>query len=230
MGLKLYVYNGSAWVEQTAGADAAVTSISGTTDQVVASASSGAVTLSLPQSIGTSSTPTFSSLNIGSSGISITGTGGHTDLMAALIATNTGQELTTTDSSASNIIAWNSTTAYGVSGKAPTATASGTGHYITVNLTGLYHISVSLRLLGGLNFGAISLWTGSSGGTKVCENQTQNQTNTSKDVLTLNVYRYFTSGSIFRLTGFTGLTNSTNNEIVNESTVNRLACVYVGNG
>lgn len=42
----------------------AVTSIAGTTDQVVASASTGAVTLSLPQSIGTSSAPTFSGLTL----------------------------------------------------------------------------------------------------------------------------------------------------------------------
>jgi len=39
--------------------NAGVTSITGTTNQVIASASTGAVTLSLPQSIATSSTPTF---------------------------------------------------------------------------------------------------------------------------------------------------------------------------
>lgn len=43
----------------------AVTSITGTTNQVIASASTGAVTLSLPQSIATSSTPQFAKLGIG---------------------------------------------------------------------------------------------------------------------------------------------------------------------
>jgi hypothetical protein len=43
-----------------------VLSITGTTDQVVASASTGAVTLSLPQSIGSTSTPTFGSVTVGS--------------------------------------------------------------------------------------------------------------------------------------------------------------------
>ena len=43
-----------------------VVSITGTADQVVASASTGAVTLSLPQSIGSTSTPTFGSVTVGS--------------------------------------------------------------------------------------------------------------------------------------------------------------------
>jgi len=229
MGLRAYVWNGTAWIEQTSGSDSVVTSITGTSNQVTASAPNGAVTLSLPQSIATTSTPTFGSLTLGSSGMALDGAGGHTDLVAALIATNTGQDLTSTDSSSSNVIAWNSTTSYGVPGKAPTATATGTGHYITVNMTGLYHIDVSLRLLGGSGFGAISMWTGSSGGSKVCENQVQNQTSTTKDILTLSVYRYLTSGTIFRLTGFVG-TVSAGQEIVNDSTVNRLACVYMGAG
>jgi hypothetical protein len=45
---------------QFVGAGGAVTSISGTPNQVIASASTGAVTLSLPQSIATTSSPTFS--------------------------------------------------------------------------------------------------------------------------------------------------------------------------
>jgi len=43
-----------------------VTSITGTTNQVIASASTGAVTLSLPQSIGTGSSPTFAGLTLSS--------------------------------------------------------------------------------------------------------------------------------------------------------------------
>jgi len=46
-------------------ASSGVTSITGTTDQVIASASTGAVTLSLPQSINTTSTPRFGQLAIG---------------------------------------------------------------------------------------------------------------------------------------------------------------------
>ena len=50
-----------------------VSSIAGTTNQVVASAATGAVTLSLPQSIATSSGVTFGSLNIGSATGATTG-------------------------------------------------------------------------------------------------------------------------------------------------------------
>ncbi len=46
--------------------NAGVTSITGTADQITASASTGAVTLSLPQSIATTSSPSFAGLNVGS--------------------------------------------------------------------------------------------------------------------------------------------------------------------
>ncbi len=49
-----------------------VTSITGTANQVIASASTGAVTLSTPQNIGTASTPTFGGLTIGSTPGTIT--------------------------------------------------------------------------------------------------------------------------------------------------------------
>ena len=49
----------------TTGSSSGVTSITGTTNQVIASASTGSVTLSLPQSIATTSTPQFGSLGIG---------------------------------------------------------------------------------------------------------------------------------------------------------------------
>jgi hypothetical protein len=53
--------NGTATLALSPGG---VTSITGTTNQVIASASTGAVTLSLPQSIATTSTPTFGGLTL----------------------------------------------------------------------------------------------------------------------------------------------------------------------
>ncbi len=68
---------GSGWVCTTTGTPGVwvatslttkgATSIKGTANQVIASASTGAVTLSLPQSIATNSTPTFGGLEILSS-------------------------------------------------------------------------------------------------------------------------------------------------------------------
>lgn len=57
--------NGVASLPSSSGGGG-VTSITGTANQVVASASTGAVTLSLPQSIATSSSPQFAGLSLGS--------------------------------------------------------------------------------------------------------------------------------------------------------------------
>ena len=73
-----------------------VVSITGTADQVVASASTGAVTLSLPQSIGSTSTPTFSSVSVGS-----------VTLTDALLSTATSSVATT---SATVVDSWSATT------------------------------------------------------------------------------------------------------------------------
>ena len=59
----------SAWTIANSG----VLSITGTTNQVTASASTGAVTLSLPQNIHTSATPTFSTLTLSGNSLSLNG-------------------------------------------------------------------------------------------------------------------------------------------------------------
>lgn len=60
------VYNGSSWVSLATSGGSTVTSVAGTANQVLVNggttAQTGAVTLTLPQSIGTSSTPTFSAV------------------------------------------------------------------------------------------------------------------------------------------------------------------------
>ena len=58
-------WNGTDWTASALSSNA-VTSITGTTDQVIASASVGAVTLSLPQSIAADSSPTFAGLTLSS--------------------------------------------------------------------------------------------------------------------------------------------------------------------
>ena len=80
-----------------------VTSLAGTTDQITASASTGSVTLSLPQSIASTSSPTFAGLSVGSGSL----TAGSVTLADALIGTAT-TSLTTT--SATVIDTWSATT------------------------------------------------------------------------------------------------------------------------
>jgi len=81
--------NGGSYVDLIAATG--VTSITGTSNQVSASASTGAVTLSLPQNIHTSATPTFSTLTISSSAsnaISVTGSVSAAGFAASGSATN----------------------------------------------------------------------------------------------------------------------------------------------
>ena len=79
-----------------------VTALAGTADQITVSASTGSVTLSLPQSIATTSSPTFASLSIGSGSL----TAGSVTLADALIGSAT-TSLTTT--SATVVDTWSAT-------------------------------------------------------------------------------------------------------------------------
>ena len=83
--------------------NAGVQSLAGTTDQITASASTGAVTLSLPQSIATTSSPTFAALSVGSGSL----TAGSVTLTDALIGTATTSVTTT---SATVVDTWSATT------------------------------------------------------------------------------------------------------------------------
>ena len=73
---------------------AGVTSITGTANQVIASSATGNVTLSLPQSIATSSSPTFAGVTAGSVNIS-----GNT-----LISTGTNQNITITPNGTGEVL------------------------------------------------------------------------------------------------------------------------------
>jgi len=80
-----------------------VLSIAGTADQITASASTGAVTLSLPQSIAATSSPTFAGLSVGTGSL----TAGSVTLTDALLGTATTSVTTT---SATVVDTWSATT------------------------------------------------------------------------------------------------------------------------
>lgn len=94
--------NGSGtttWTDASTVIGGYVSSITGTANQVIASASTGAVTLSLPQSIATSSTPQFSALGLGgaagsASTLKITGTASGS--VAVAVAATVGGDYTIT--------------------------------------------------------------------------------------------------------------------------------------
>jgi hypothetical protein len=80
-----------------------VTSLTGTADQITASASTGSVTLSLPQSIASTSSPTFAGLSVGTGSL----TAGSVTLADALLGTATTSVTTT---SATVVDTWSTTT------------------------------------------------------------------------------------------------------------------------
>ena len=80
-----------------------VTSLAGTADQITASASTGSVTLSLPQSIASTSSPTFAGVSVGSGSV----TAGSVTLTDALIGTATTSLSTT---SATVVDSWSAST------------------------------------------------------------------------------------------------------------------------
>ena len=81
-----------------------VTSLAGTTDQITASASTGSVTLSLPQNIASTSSPTFAGLSVGTGSL----TAGSVTLADALIGTAT----TSVSSTSATVVDTWSATAY----------------------------------------------------------------------------------------------------------------------
>jgi hypothetical protein len=64
--------NGSTWIS-AAGGGGGVSSITGTANQIIASSSTGAITLSTPQAIGTSSSVQFGSFGVGTAASGTTG-------------------------------------------------------------------------------------------------------------------------------------------------------------
>lgn len=80
-----------------------VTGLTGTANQVTVSASTGSVTLSLPQSIASTSSPTFAALSVGSGSL----TAGSVTLTDALLGTATTSVTTT---SATVVDTWSATT------------------------------------------------------------------------------------------------------------------------
>jgi hypothetical protein len=148
-----------------------VSSITGTANQVTASASTGAVTLSLPQNIHTAATPTFSSLTLSGTGTSTFGgpltislaqnadtvlrvTNSDSQALARASIQMTGQGNTwgtyvnntyvrNYTASAADIEWWTSGIKY--------ATLSSTGN-LTVSGTGTSSFAGSVNVDGGINF------------------------------------------------------------------------------
>jgi len=118
-------------------ANTGVLSIAGTTNQVVASASTGAVTLSLPQSIATTSSPTFSMITISGTTTNATdvATKAYVDSIKSGFNLHTAAEAAST-TDLTTLGTWGTVTyANGTSGVGATLTPANNGTFVLDNYT-----------------------------------------------------------------------------------------------
>jgi hypothetical protein len=127
-----------------------VSSITGTANQVTASASTGAVTLSLPQNIHTAATPTFSSLTLSGDVLTLSGSGVTAYATnAARIYNQSGVGVTVnTNTFEVRTGTSNASLALSVSNTQNTTLAGN----LTVSGTGTSSVAGSVNVDGGINF------------------------------------------------------------------------------
>jgi hypothetical protein len=197
---------------------AGVTSITGTASQVTASASNGAVTLSLPQSIATTSTPTFGAATI--NGL-ITGSGSTTDLIHGITLQKTVTlTINTSVDASATAIAWDSAI------KNTTLQSYwSSGSTITIPKTGWYSITCHVASGGGLGTGFAFRLYALVNGTVVAKNETQAQANTNNDTPALSTIQYLTASDalVFRASA------SAASKTIGGSRISACSIVYMGN-
>lgn len=163
-----------------------VTSITGTSNQVIASAADGAVTLSLPQSIGTTSTPTFGATTI--NGILTSNQAGTFDLFEGIVLQRT-TSLSIASTSLNTAPSTGNTTAITWSSavKANTAMWS-SGSAITAPLAGFYAINLNFQFGTGTSY-AVGGYI-FQGSTLRAHEEKQAGANTSADMLNVSAIIY----------------------------------------
>jgi len=133
-GLSGTSYNGSTGVTI---ANTGVLSITGTSNQVIASGSTGAITLSLPQSIATTSSPTFSMITISGTTTNATdvATKAYVDSLKSGFNLHTASEAAST-TDLTTLGTWGTVTyANGTSGVGATLTPANNGTFVLDNYT-----------------------------------------------------------------------------------------------
>lgn len=155
----------ASWNAEYSANAAGVTSITGTANQVIASASTGAITLSTPQSIGTGSSPTFAALTLtapltlanGGTNANLTASNGgivYSTASAAAILAGTATAGQMLQSGASTTPAWStstypatnavSTILYASSANVMAALATANSSVLVTNSSGVPALSTTL--------------------------------------------------------------------------------------
>jgi hypothetical protein len=146
---------------------------------------------------------------------------GHSNVMSTfLFERTTALSLSTTDGSGGTKVTYTSGPAYG---GFPIGHSAGV---ITATVAGLYLINVNLAVQGGAGAYRLFIYTGSSGGTKLAENQAQNQANTTRDFIGLTYVHYFDQDDTFRVVASSSAAART----ILAAGPNKVSVTYLGSG
>lgn len=163
-----------------------VTSITGTANQVIASAADGAVTLSLPQSIATTSTPTFGATTI--NGILTSNQSGTLDLIEGIILQRT-TSLSISTTSLNTAPTTGNTQAISWSSAVKANTSMWTsGSAIVAPLAGWYAINLNFQFGTGTSYAVAGYIF--QGSTLRAHEEKQAGANTAADMLKVSAIIY----------------------------------------
>jgi hypothetical protein len=146
---------------------------------------------------------------------------GHSNVMSTfLFERTTALSLSTTDGSGGTKVTYTSGPAIG---GFPIGHSAGV---ITATVAGLYLININLAVQGSTGAYRLFIYTGSTGGTKLAEQEMQPQTNTTRDFISLTYVHYFAEGATFRVVASSTLSSRS----ILAAGPNKVSVTYLGSG
>lgn len=155
-------------------------------------------------------------------GGTITGSSsGHNDIMSTYtLSRTTALSLSTTDGSGGTTVTY---TTGGARGGFTLTQSSGV---FTAVVAGLYLINVNLAVEASTGAYRLFIYTGSTGGTKLVENDMQPAANTTRDFISLTYVHYFAASDTFRVVASSTAASKT----ILAAGPNKVSYTYLGTG
>jgi hypothetical protein len=146
---------------------------------------------------------------------------GHYNVMSTfLFERTTALSLSTTDGSGGTKVTYTAGPAIG---------GFAIGHsagVITATVAGVYLINVNLAIQGSAGAYRVFIYTGSTGGTKLAEQEMQPQTDTTRDFISLTYVHYFSASDTFRVVASSTLSSKS----ILAAGPNKVSVTYLGSG